>query len=118
MNHHLAPLPINQFDFEKIRSKKMIYVDKTQLIYNLISNPDYYFLSRPRRFGKSLLISILKHLYWGHRDLFKGLWIDQHGHWEWKKWPVILFDFNSISNSNDRTLTTGLLSYEKNNSTH
>jgi hypothetical protein len=60
-----APLPINQFAFEKIRSKNMIYVDKTQLIYNMISNPDYYFLSRPRRFGKSLLVSILKHIYLG-----------------------------------------------------
>ena len=55
------PLPTNQFVFEKIRSKNMIYVDKTQLIYDMISKPDYYFLARPRRFGKSLLVSILKH---------------------------------------------------------
>jgi Predicted AAA-ATPase. len=44
----------------------------------MVSNPDFYFLSRPRRFGKSLLISILKHLYSGHKEYFKGLWIDQH----------------------------------------
>jgi len=103
-----ATLPINQFAFEKIRSEKMIYVDKTQLIYNLVSNPDYYFLSRPRRFGKSLLVSILKHLYLGNRKYFKGLWIDQHAEWEWKKWPILFFDFNSISNGNEQELKQGL----------
>jgi hypothetical protein len=99
-----APLPTNQFVFEKIRSENMIYVDKTQLIYNMISNPDYYFLSRPRRFGKSLLVSILKHIYLGNRDYFKGLWIEQHTDWEWKEWPILLFDFNSISNGNEEDL--------------
>jgi hypothetical protein len=103
-----APLPINQFAFEKIRSKNMIYVDKTQQIYNMISNPDYYFLSRPRRFGKSLLVSILKHIYLGNRNYFKGLWIDQHTDWEWKEWPIIWFDFNSISNGNENELKQGL----------
>jgi hypothetical protein len=110
MNNALNPLPINQFAFEKIRREKMIYVDKTQLIYNMVSNPDYYFLSRPRRFGKSLLVSILKHLYLGHKEYFKGLWIDKNTEWEWKEWPVILFDFNSISNSDDRMLIKGLAS--------
>jgi len=109
-NNALNPLPINQFAFEKIRSQKMIYVDKTQLIYNMVSHPDFYFLSRPRRFGKSLLISIFKHLYSGHKAYFKGLWIDQHTDWEWKEWPVILFDFNSISSADDYTLTEGLTS--------
>ena len=103
-----APLPTNQFAFEKIRSKNMIYVDKTQLIYNMISNPDYYFLSRPRRFGKSLLVSILKHIYLGNRDYFKGLWIDLHADWEWKEWPILFFDFNSISNGNEEELKKDL----------
>ncbi|KPA13403.1 AAA-ATPase, partial [Candidatus Magnetomorum sp. HK-1] len=103
-----AALPTNQFAFEKIRSKKMIYVDKTQLIYNMISNPDYYFLSRPLRFGKSLLVSVLKHIYLGNRDFFKGLWIDQHTDWEWKEWPILFFDFNSISNGNEKELKQGL----------
>jgi len=110
MKKFLNTLPINQFAFEKIRREKMIYVDKTQLIYSMVSNPDYYFLSRPRRFGKSLLVSTLKHLYLGHKEYFKGLWIDKNTEWEWKEWPVILFDFNSISNSDDRALINGLAS--------
>jgi len=105
-----APLPTNQFVFEKIRSQNMIYVDKTQLIYTMISKPEYYFLSRPRRFGKSLLVSILKHIYLGNREYFKGLWIDQHTDWEWKEWPVIVFDFNGISSSDDLALKRGLAS--------
>jgi len=56
------------------------------------------------------LVSIFKHLYSGHREYFKGLWIDQHADWKWKEWPVILFDFNSISNSDDLTLTNALAS--------
>jgi len=110
MKHNVtpAPLPTNQFVFEKIRSQNMIYVDKTQLIYNMISKPEYYFLSRPRRFGKSLLISTLKHIYLGNREYFKGLWIDQHTDWEWKEWPILLFDFNSISNGSENELKQGL----------
>jgi len=108
MKKFLNPLPINQFAFEKIRSEQMIYVDKTQLIYNMVSNPDYYFLSRPRRFGKSLLVSILKHLYLGHKAYFKGLWIEKHTDWEWKEWPILIFDFNSISNGNENELKQGL----------
>jgi hypothetical protein len=114
-NNALDPLPINQFAFEKIRSQKMIYVDKTQLIYKMVSHPDYYFLSRPRRFGKSLLISILKHLYSGHRAYFNGLWIDQHTDWEWKQWPILLFDFNSISNANEVALKHDLQDVLENN---
>lgn len=110
-----ALLPINKFAFEEIRTRNMIYVDKTQLIYNMISMPDYYFLSRPRRFGKSLLVSILKHYYLGHRQYFKGLWIDQHSDCQWKEWPVLIIDFNSISSGNKEELKQGFHDVLENN---
>jgi len=108
MKNQLAMLPINKSNFEEIRSRKMIYVDKTELIYQMVSMPNYYFLSRPRRFGKSLLVSTLKHLYSGHHQYFKNLWLDQHGKWEWKEWPILIMDFNGISSSTPEAFTRGL----------
>ena len=60
-------------DFEKIRQNNRIYVDKTDLIYKLTKESDFVFLSRPRRFGKSLLCSTLKYYFQGRKDLFEGL---------------------------------------------
>ena len=108
MPQKLNILPINKFSFKEIRSKNMIYVDKTQLIHELVSMPNYYFFSRPRRFGKSLLISTLEHLYKGNRQYFKNLWIENH--WAWKEWPVIIIDFNSISNTDENALRRGFKS--------
>ena len=68
--------PIGVQDFEKIISDGYVYVDKTDLVYRLVNEGSIYFLSRPRRFGKSLLVSTLKHYFLGHRELFKGLSID------------------------------------------
>ncbi len=69
-------LPIGCADFEDIREDQYYYVDKTDLIYKLIKTGKNYFLSRPRRFGKSLLISTLQCLFEGKKDLFKGLYIE------------------------------------------
>ena len=69
--------PVGISSFEKIRTKGFVYVDKTDLIYRLASEGSVYFLSRPRRFGKSLLISTLDAYFNGRRDLFKGLAIEQ-----------------------------------------
>ncbi len=66
-------LPIGIQDFESLRIDGYAYVDKTEQIYRLISEGRYYFLSRPRRFGKSLLITTLKAMFLGKRELFKGL---------------------------------------------
>jgi hypothetical protein len=74
----------------------------------MVSNPNYYFLSRPRRFGKSLLVSTLKHLYLGHSAYFTGLWINKNTDWKWKEWPILIFDFNSISTGNEKELKQGL----------
>ena len=70
-------LPIGIQDFEKIRTGGYLYIDKTEHVYRLASEGSYYFLSRPRRFGKSLLLSTIKALFLGKRELFKGLAIDQ-----------------------------------------
>lgn len=87
--------PIGLQDFEKIRTQDYIYIDKTYYIENLINNGSYYFLSRPRRFGKSLLISTLECLFLGKKDLFKGLFIEDK--WDFdQKFPVIRISFSDI----------------------
>ena len=84
--------PIGVQDFEKIRMGGYVYVDKTDLVYKL-TRGSIYFLGRPRRFGKSLLVSTLKCYFEGRRDLFEGLKIAELEQ-EWAKHPVFLFDFN------------------------
>lgn len=90
-------LPIGIQDFEKLRSEHFLYVDKTGLVYKLVHLEVPYFLSRPRRFGKSLLLSTLRAYWEGKRELFAGLEIErlESGNPEaWKPHPVFYFDFN------------------------
>lgn len=84
--------PIGIQDFEKIINGGYQYVDKTELIYKLVTEGSIYFLSRPRRFGKSLLVSTLSHYFQGHKELFKGLAIDSLEK-EWAEYPVFHFSF-------------------------
>ena len=69
--------PIGIQNFEKLRKDGYVYVDKTAWVHRLVTTGSYYFLSRPRRFGKSLLISALEAYFLGKRELFKGLAIEQ-----------------------------------------
>ncbi|MBE2208984.1 MAG: ATP-binding protein [Saprospiraceae bacterium] len=93
----LKRLPSGESSFEKIQTGKQLYVDKTRQIYELLSSGDFFFLSRPRRFGKSLTVSTLKALFEGRRELFEGLWIAEHGGWDWSKTnPVISLSFNGL----------------------
>jgi hypothetical protein len=69
----LKTLPIGIQDFESLRKNEFLYIDKTELIYNMIKGGRYYFLSRPRRFGKSLLMSTIHAIFDGKRELFEGL---------------------------------------------
>ncbi len=86
-------LPIGIQDFATIRSEGFYYVDKTPLIRQLVSAGRHYFLSRPRRFGKSLLLDTLKVLFTGQEDLFRGL--DIHDHWDWSvTHPVLRLSFD------------------------
>ena len=87
--------PIGIQDFEKIIEDGYVYLDKTGLVYDLVHNGTIYFLCRPRRFGKSLLVSTLKYYFEGKKELFKGLAIDKLEK-EWKQYPVFHLDFNGI----------------------
>jgi hypothetical protein len=91
-------LPVGIQDFETIRTENYVYVDKTELIYQLINQGRMYFLSRPRRFGKSLLISTLHAIFRGERHLFKDLWIDK-SNYTWDSYPVIWLDMSAVTNS-------------------
>lgn len=98
-------LPIGIQDFEVLIEGGYLYVDKTELIWQLIDRGKYYFLSRPRRFGKSLLVSTLKAVFEGRKDLFKGLWIEDK--LDWEPFPVIVIDFSELHSPN-RDLVTSL----------
>jgi hypothetical protein len=87
--------PIGYQDFEKIRKQNMLYVDKTALIYNLVTTNSYVFLSRPRRFGKSLLASTLHYYLSGRKDLFTGLAIEKLEE-DWIQYPVLHFDLGRV----------------------
>ena len=90
------PLPIGIQTFEKIRDGNYVYVDKTQFVEKLARYKCPYFLSRPRRFGKSLFLSTLKSYFEGRKDLFEGLSLSET-ETEWKKYPVLYFDFTGKS---------------------
>ena len=77
-------LPIGIQTFSEIINRNNVYIDKTELIFNLVSDMKYYFLSRPRRFGKSLLVSTLQAYFEGKKDLFKGFKIEKLEQ-EWTK---------------------------------
>jgi len=88
----MKKLSVGISDFKELIQGNYIYVDKTEYIYKLINSGKYYFLSRPRRFGKSLLISTLEYLFKGEKKLFKGLYIEDKWNWE-EIYPVIRIDF-------------------------
>ena len=90
-------LPIGIQDFRTIREQDCYYVDKTPHIRRLVESGRYWFLSRPRRFGKSLLVDTLRELFEGNETLFRGL--DIHGHWDWSiKHPVVRLSFGGKYN--------------------
>ena len=95
--------PIGIQDFKSIIEGGYVYVDKTALIYKLAKEGKVYFLSRPRRFGKSLLISTLEYYFKGEKKLFNGLAIDKLEK-DWEKYPIFHIDFNSNNFSIGDTL--------------
>ncbi|MDM8519163.1 ATP-binding protein [Anaerolineales bacterium HSG6] len=93
----MKELPIGVYTFENLITGNMLYIDKTEYIYNLVKPAQgVYFLSRPRRFGKSLLVSTLASLFAGRRDLFEGLWITEQTDYEFEPYAVLQFDFSKI----------------------
>ncbi len=103
-------LPVGIQGYEKLRTDNFLYVDKTKYIYQLVHNNVPYFLSRPRRFGKSLLLSTMKAYWEGKRELFSGLEIERLERNEedaWSPYPVFYFDFNG-DNYNETPIETVL----------
>ena len=92
----MKKLPIGIQTFSKIRevSDNFVYIDKTEIALRLIENGQYYFLSRPRRFGKSLFLDTLRNIFEGNKELFEGLHIYDRYDWE-KKYPVIRISFGA-----------------------
>ncbi len=104
----LKNLPIGIQSFEKLRKGGFLYVDKTALIYQLVSSGGgYYFLSRPRRFGKSMLLSTLHAYFEGKKELFEGLAISDLEK-DWIKYPVLHLDLNSGDYTDVKVLNSNL----------
>lgn len=94
MNTLERKLPIGIQTFEDIRRGNYLYVDKTSILWQIINTGKPYFLSRPRRFGKSLLISTLEAYFQGRKDLFEGLAIEKLEK-KWEQYPVLHLDLNA-----------------------
>ena len=92
----LQTLPIGEQSFEKLRTRNRLYVDKTEYIYKMIQDGTCYFLSRPRRFGKSLLLNTIEAYFLGKRELFDGLYIATQEK-DWFVHPVMHLDFSAES---------------------
>jgi hypothetical protein len=89
---NMKKLPIGLSTLKKIRDDGYLYIDKTHHVANMVNNGVYYFLSRPRRFGKSLFVDTLKQAFLGDKEVFTGLYLENN--WDWGvKYPVIHMDF-------------------------
>ena len=103
--------PVGEQDFAKIRTQNMVYVDKTEVLYRLVTTRSYYFLSRPRRFGKSLMLSTLRYYFEGRRELFQGLAMERLEQ-QWTVHPVIYLDMSrgkSINMFSFRSMVDAML---------
>ena len=104
----MKPLPIGIQSFQKIVEGNYVYADKTRFIYELINDASYYFLSRPRRFGKSLLLDTISEVFKGNKELFKGLWIYDSGH-DFQKHPVIRIDMSKTATESPEILKNSII---------
>ena len=113
MSNKIYPIGIQ--NFEKLRLGGYFYIDKTALIYKMVKTGSYYFLSRPRRFGKSLLISTLEAYFQGKKELFEGLAMEKLEK-EWRRHPILHMDLNigkyDTPDSLDRILNKALTDWE------
>ncbi len=101
-------LPVDLQSFEALRRYNCLYVDKTIYIQKMLDQGVYFFISRPRRFGKSLMISVLRCFFENKKELFEDLWIAKHSDWKWEKYPVLVLDFNVIPHGTPKELDRGL----------
>jgi hypothetical protein len=106
----MKKLPIGRQSFEALRTSDCLYVDKTEIIHQLISDGQIYFLARPRRFGKSLLVSTLEAIFKGRKELFEGLYM--YDKWDWtQQFPVIRIDWTRINYSTSEKMEVSLCRY-------
>ena len=105
----MKKIPLGIQSFRKIIEGGYVYADKTQYVYSLLNDASYYFLSRPRRFGKSLLLDTVAEVFSGERELFEGLWI-YGSDYDFKKHPVIRIDLSNIANGTPEILQESILS--------
>ena len=105
----LKRLPVGIQTFSEVIDLDCLYIDKTEYIWNMTHLSKYIFLSRPRRFGKSLLVSTLQSYFEGRKDLFKGLFIERVEK-EWTEYPVLRFDMSTAKHCNKEELELELSS--------
>ncbi|MDR2643302.1 MAG: AAA family ATPase [Planctomycetaceae bacterium] len=104
----MKKLPIGTQSFENLRENDCIYVDKTEIVHRMISEGRIYFLSRPRRFGKSLLLSTIEAIFRGQKELFEGLYI--YDKWDWsQQYPVVKIDWAGMDHSTPERMETSLV---------
>ena len=104
----MKKIDVGSGSFEKLITFGNLYVDKTKFIYDLVNDGGtYYFLSRPRRFGKTLTVSTLESVFDSRRDLFKGLYIS-FTDYDWKRYPVLRFDFSKAETQSAYSLSRWL----------
>src|SRR5579872_3380005 len=103
----LQRLPLGFSTFSTIRNEGYLYVDKTEYAYNLITQGGRYYMSRPRRFGKSLLVSTLKEILESNKPLFKDLWIEKSDY-PWHKHGILVLDFSAIKATSPDILSRGI----------
>ena len=109
-NMQLQTLPIGEQSFEKLRRENRLYVDKTEYVYRMAQDGTHYFLSRPRRFGKSLLLSTIEAYFLGKKELFDGLYISTQES-NWGIYPVMHLDFNAQNYDSEQKLNSFLNSF-------
>jgi hypothetical protein len=106
-------LPLETQTFEELRSNNCVYVDNTEHIFRMITEGRIYFLSRPRQFGKSLLVSTLDALFSGKKELFEGLYI--YDKWDWtQQYPVIRIDWTRIVHSSTEKIEHSMCRHLRN----
>jgi hypothetical protein len=101
-------LPLGRSSFKALREDNCLYIDKTEMLFQVMNNKRYNFFARPRRFGKSLLLSTLKEIFLGRKELFADLWIGQHSGYTWPVYPVIYIDMNMIDKTSPEALEASL----------
>jgi hypothetical protein len=110
-------LPTGMQYFKEIIENNYLYVDKTEFIHKIANTGKFYFLSRPRRFGKSLLVSTLEELFKGNKELFEDLYIYDKWNWE-NSYPIIKVDFSEISHDSSSNLKLSLIKFLKDTATN